>query len=95
MDIEKEILEDANLDVLKWWKANESCFPYVCIVVRFVLGILGASAVVEGLFSENAKIRTKERVSILPERVDSLLTCRANFDLLENLSSDAINEIMK
>ena len=85
MDIEREILENSNLDVVMWWKLNEKLFPYLCIVVRFILGYLPASAVVESLFSENSKIRTKERLSIAPERVDNLLTCRSNFDLLRML----------
>jgi hypothetical protein len=92
LDIEREILENSNLDVVMWWKLNEKLFPYLCIVVRFILGYLPASAVVESLFSENSKIRTKERLSIAPERVDNLLTCRSNFDLLEDVSKEAANE---
>ena len=83
-----EFYED--LDVLQYWKDMHSRFPNLSIMARDVLSIPITTVASEGAFSIGARVLTKYRSSILPEKVQMLI-CARNWLHRFDIESNGIN----
>ncbi|XP_074305259.1 zinc finger BED domain-containing protein DAYSLEEPER-like [Silene latifolia] len=76
-----------NIDVLKWWKENESKYLVVAEMARDILAIPITTVASESAFSMGSRVLTKWRTSLLPSTADALLTTRSwlfGFDVQES-----------
>ena len=63
-----------SLDILKWWKGNQSEFPILSIFARDVLSVPVSTISSESAFSLSRRILDTRRMSLTSEMVECL-TC--------------------
>ena len=69
-----------SLDVLKWWKDNQSEFPILSIFARDVLSVPVSIISSESAFSLSGRILDTRGMSLTPEMVECL-TCLKDWEL--------------
>ena len=69
-----------SLDVLKWWKDNQTEFPILSIFARDVLSVPVSTISSESAFSLSGRILDTRRMSLTPEMVECL-TCLKDWEL--------------
>ena len=69
-----------SLDVLKWWKDNQSEFPILSIFARDVLSVPISKISSESVFSLSRRILDTRRISLTLEMVECL-TCLKDWEL--------------
>ena len=75
--------EDADFDLLHWWKFQTSQLPRMSQLAKWVLCIPASSAPSERSFSAAGLLVNKLRTSLNPKNVDDLLLLRSNLDLVD------------
>lgn len=70
--------------LLSWWSENESNFPVLAKLARFVLGIPATSAAAETAFSISSCVITAKRSKISPFAASQILFVHDNYDLVTN-----------
>jgi len=68
----------ANTNPLKWWQANESCFPVLSKLAKRLLCIPTTSVPAERIFSTSGLIINKQRASLKQENIDMLVFLNRN-----------------
>ena len=73
-DLEKYLLEPpyrGNMDILSWWRLNESQYPDLSKMARDYLGIPGTSTPSERRFSAGEGLITKKRTRLAEKTVQA------------------------
>lgn len=65
------------LDVLQWWKTNETRHPQVARMARDLLAIPITTVASESAFSLGGRVLTKYRASLQPDTAEALITSRS------------------
>ncbi|CAI0393829.1 unnamed protein product [Linum tenue] len=73
---DKRLKRKQQLDVLLWWKNNESRFPELAHLARDVLSIPITTVASETAFSMGGRVLNSWRSSLLPENAEALITTR-------------------
>jgi hypothetical protein len=73
----------AGLDILRWWKANESRFPRLAKLARKWLAVPATSVPVERFFSQGGNIVTNKRTALSARHVAMLMFIGANVKHME------------
>ncbi|CAL1413232.1 unnamed protein product [Linum trigynum] len=64
------------LDVLLWWKNNETRFPELAHLTRDILSIPATTVASESAFRMGGRVLNNWRSSLLPENAEALITTR-------------------
>ena len=72
-------IEEAQFDVLLWWKERATAYRRLSKLARRYLGAPGTSVPSERLFSSAGNLITKNRACLKPENVDKLLFLHKNW----------------
>ncbi|CAL1383073.1 unnamed protein product [Linum trigynum] len=73
---DKRLKRKQPLDVLVWWKNNESQFPELAHLARDILSIPITTVASESAFSMGGRVLSSWQSSLLPENAEALITTR-------------------
>lgn len=83
-------LDTEKFDLLEWWQNNQSRFPTLYVVSRFIHAIPASSAAAERLFSMAGRLVTF-RPNMRSQLVDDILFLRSNLDLVKTFEHQIDN----
>jgi hypothetical protein len=73
------------VNILKWWKANESVYPRHARLARRYLAIPASSAPCERLFSTGGRVLEKRRATLKPSTARAIVFLHDNRHLLDDI----------
>ena len=77
------VSKDLSLDILEFWKGQESRLPLLASLAKDTLAIQVTSASSERVFSEGGNVVSKKRTLLNPENAEMLVFIHDNYDSLE------------
>ena len=86
-----------NFELHKWWKGNESKFPVLSKLVKYIFVVPCPTVALENAFSLGSIVVDPFRASLTPKTVEALVCTidwlkdsPSNFNLYEDLTEEAL-----
>ncbi|CAF2085014.1 unnamed protein product [Rotaria magnacalcarata] len=86
---------DKDMNLLIYWKNNESTYPTLAKIAKRILSIPATNTSVERLFSDSGNTITNRRTRLQTSKVNQLLFIRRNLQLLRELLPQSVEQIQK
>jgi hypothetical protein len=91
MDSDPVTFQDANFDILLWWRDHKMTYPVLSILARDVMSVPVSTVSSESCFSLTGRILEDRRRRLLPEHVE-MLTCIKDWELGARKEQHAVED---
>ena len=83
-----EINEEGSLDLLGWWKTNQSKYPILSIMACEILSVPVSKVASEASFSASGRVVSDKRCGLSLETVKALV-CLKDWNLVDTIRQEA------